>query len=80
VSQVEARIQEFQAKLNPMSTSFIYGSQGSNSANEEAQVRAALTRAEAELAEARRALAAANESLEGARQGRPPAASTPAPH
>jgi len=67
---VEGRIRDLGAKLNPMSTAFIYGASGSNSANEEAEVRSALTQAEAELAEARQALATANENLEGARRGR----------
>ena len=77
---LEARVRELGSKLNPMSTSFIYGAAGSNSASEELQVREALTQAEAELAEARQALAAANESLAGARQGRAPETSTPVPY
>lgn len=70
---VEQRIQELRAKLNPMSSSFIYGAYGSNSANEEAQVREQLSQAEAELDEARQAVAAANQSLQDFKQGRPPA-------
>ena len=71
LASVEARIQELSAKLNPMSASFIYGSQGSNSANEEAQVRAGLSQAEAQLLAARQAVAAANESIQDFRRRRP---------
>jgi hypothetical protein len=71
LASVEARIQELSAKLNPMSGSFIYGSQGSNSANEEAQVRAGLSQAEAQLLVARQAVAAANESIQDFRRRRP---------
>jgi hypothetical protein len=73
VSQVESRIQELGAKLNPMSGSYIYGATGSNSANEEAEVREQLGQAEAELAEARQAVAAANQALQEFQQGRSPA-------
>jgi len=72
VAQVEARIQELQAKLNPMSNSFIYGAFGSNSLTEEAEVRAALTQAEGELNAAREALAAAQRAHQDLRQGRLP--------
>ncbi len=71
VSQTESRIQELQAKLNPMSTLFIYGSRGSNSPAEEAAVREQLTQAETELTQARQDLAAANQALQSARRGRP---------
>jgi hypothetical protein len=70
VAELESRIQALQAKLNPMSSSFIYGSTGSNSANEEAQVRSELQQAESELGGARQALVEANQALEDARQGR----------
>jgi hypothetical protein len=76
VSQVEARIQELGAKLNPMSTSFIYGSQGSGSANEEAEVRAELSQAQGELTQARQELVAATQALQDVRQGRPPGGSS----
>jgi hypothetical protein len=71
VSTVEARIQELQAKLNPMSGSFIYGAFGSNSANEEAEVRSELRQLETDLADARQEVAAATEALARARRGRP---------
>ncbi len=75
VSQLESRIQELGAKLNPMSGSFIYGATGSNSANEEAEVRGQLRQAESELTEARQAVQTANQTLQEFRQGRsaPPA-------
>jgi len=75
VSQLESRIQELSAKLNPMSGSFIYGATGSNSANEEAEVREQLRQAESELTEARQAVQTANQTLQEFRQGRsaPPA-------
>lgn len=75
IQSLEARIRELGGRLNPMSTTFIYGATGSNSPAEEAQVRESLTQSEAELAEARQALAAANRSLEDARRGRPPSSS-----
>ena len=77
VEAVEARIRELSAKLNPMSTTFIYGATGSNNANEEAEVRQQLQETEAELREARGALAAANEALEDARRGRAPLGPNP---
>jgi len=76
LASVEARIQGLSAKLNPMSGSFIYGSQGSNSANEEVQVRAGLSQAEAQLLAARQALAAANESIQDFRRRRAPSPSS----
>ena len=78
VEQLETRIRSLGAKINPMSTSFIYGATGSNSATEEAQVRAGLGQAEAELTEARQSLNAANEALSDASRGRSSAA--PIPH
>jgi hypothetical protein len=77
VEEQEARIRMLGAKLNPMSTSFIYGATGSNSANEEAQVRAAMGQAEAELSAARKALSAANEALQDSRRGRSSTVPTP---
>jgi hypothetical protein len=72
VEAVEARMRELQGKLNPMSTTFIYGASGSNSANEEAEVRQQLREAESEMREARTALTAASQAMEDARQGRAP--------
>jgi len=70
VASLEARIKELGEKLNPMSGSFIYGATGSNSANEEAQVRDQLRQAEAELPEARQQLADATRALDEAAQNR----------
>jgi hypothetical protein len=72
VEAVEARMRELQGKLNPMSTTFIYGASGSNSANEEAEVRQQLQEAESEMREARVALTAASQAMEDARRGRAP--------
>ena len=72
VEAVEARIRQLSTKLNPMSTSFIYGSSGSNSANEELEVRQQLRDAEIELREARTALTAASQAMEDAQRGRAP--------
>ena len=73
VQGLEAQIQELGAKLNPMSPSFIYATSSGtagNLAGEEQRVRQALTQAEAQLVEARKALDQANESLDDARRGR----------
>ena len=72
VRALEARIQELGNKLNPMSGSFIYGPTGSNSPNEEAQVRAELTQTEAGLVRAREGVAQAQRALEDFRRGRTP--------
>jgi len=73
VAEIEKRIQDMRAKLNPMSGSFIYGATGSNSANEEAEVREQLNQAEAELNAARQAAVEANQALEDFKRGRPSA-------
>jgi hypothetical protein len=54
-----------------MSISYIYGSGGSNDANEEIRVREELRQAEGILQGARQALGDANKSLQDFRQGRP---------
>ena len=75
VESLEAQIRDLGARLNPMSTQFIYGATsgtGGNLQAEEMRVRSELTQAEAQLTEARKALAAASENLEDARQGRIP--------
>jgi uncharacterized protein YukE len=77
VEELEARVRTLGAKINPMSTSFIYGATGSNSANEEAQVREGLRQAERELGEARRTLNTANEALASAGRGQSPAPAEP---
>ncbi|HEX9188842.1 MAG TPA: hypothetical protein VGB87_17305 [Vicinamibacteria bacterium] len=66
VATLEARVRELGAKLNPMSTEFIYGSSGSGSAGEEAEVRAELQQTEVALGAARQELARATEALEDA--------------
>jgi hypothetical protein len=66
VTALEAQSRQLRDKLNPMSGSFIYGASGSNSANEEAQVREELNGIEADLAGARRELAQATQALEEA--------------
>jgi hypothetical protein len=66
VAEIEAQINALSAKLNPMSGSFIYGAQGSNSANEEAQVRAQLSQMEVALTQARREMAEASEAADRA--------------
>jgi F0F1-type ATP synthase membrane subunit b/b' len=71
VSGLEGRIKELGDKLNPMSGSFIYGATGSNSPQDEAQVRADLTQAESELVQARQELAAAQQALEDFRRRSP---------
>jgi hypothetical protein len=69
-SEIEQRIQDLRSKLNPMSGSFIYGASGSNSANEEAEVRDQLNQAEGELNAARQAVVTANQALQDFKQGR----------
>ena len=73
VSEIEQQIQNLRSKLNPMSGSFIYGASGSNSANEEAQVRDQLSRAEGELNAARQTVVEANQALADFKRGRPSA-------
>jgi len=73
VSEIEQRIQDLRSKLNPMSGSFIYGATGSNSANEEAEVREQLNQAEGELNAARQTAVAANQALADFKRGRPSA-------
>jgi DNA repair exonuclease SbcCD ATPase subunit len=70
LESLEAHIKELGDKLNPVSGSFIYGATGSNSANEEAQVRDEMRQAEAELPQARQRLAEATQALEEAAQNR----------
>ncbi len=71
VKSVEDRIRELSGKLNPMSLSYIYGSGGSNDANEELRVRDELRQAEAQLVAARQSVVTANRNLQDARAGRP---------
>ena len=77
VAATEARIRELSEKLNPMSIKFIYGAAASgDAAGEEARTRTALTQAEAQLLDARRALATANENLQDFRRRRSPSPSS----
>ncbi len=72
-AEIEGQVRVLSAKLNPMSGTFIYGSQGSNSANEEAQVRAQLNQLEGALTQARREVSEASEAADRASRGqRPP--------
>lgn len=71
VTSAEARVKELSDKLNPMSLSYIYGSGGSNDANEELRVRAELSQAERDLLAARQGVDVANQNLQAFRQGRP---------
>lgn len=70
VTSIEKQIQQANAKLNPMSTDYIYGSSGSNDANEELRVRQELSDLQQRLVQARQDLARANQALANARQGR----------
>jgi hypothetical protein len=73
VDGLEAQIRDMEARLNPMSTSYIYGASSGTAGNlqaEEMRVVQALNRARADLVEARKALSQANERLEDARRGR----------
>jgi hypothetical protein len=72
VKAAEGRVKELQAKLNPMSTTFIYGSGGSGDANEEQRVRGELRQAEDQLQAARQQVVQANQNLQDFRQGRAP--------
>jgi hypothetical protein len=74
VAQVEKRIQELQARLNPMSTTFIYGDfsgLGGDKVAEEAEVKAELAQAEVELNAARQAVVDATRARDAFRQARP---------
>ncbi len=73
VAEIESRIKELQAKLNPMSTTFIYGdfNVGGDKVAEEAAVKAELAQAEAQRGDARQAVAQASQAAqESFRQGR----------
>jgi hypothetical protein len=70
VTAIEKQIQQANGKLNPMSTDYIYGSSGSNDANEELRVRQELSDLQQRLVQARQDLARANQALANARQGR----------
>ncbi len=72
VAGLEAELQTLQAKLNPMSGSFIYGGTGSNDPAEEARVRSRLPVLEQELARARQTLAEARDAAERRGRERPP--------
>jgi chromosome segregation ATPase len=72
VASAEQRLKDLRDKLNPMSTSFIYGQANNvDQANEELRTRAEITEAEAQLAAAREALVKANQDYDDALQGRP---------
>jgi chromosome segregation ATPase len=72
VVAAEERIKELGNKLNPMSPSFIYGaSRTGDAAGEELRTREELRQTEAQLAQARDALARAEQVYEDVRLGRP---------
>jgi hypothetical protein len=71
VAAAEARVRELSGKLNPMSTTFIFGAGGSNDANEELRVRNELRQAEEQLSAARQAVVSASRNLQDFRAGRP---------
>jgi hypothetical protein len=74
VTELEGRIKELQAKLNPMSTTYIYGDfngLGGDKVAEETQVKSGLAQAEGELNTARQALVDATRAVQEVRQGRP---------
>lgn len=71
VTAAEGRIRELAARLNPMSTTYIYGAGGSNDANEELRIREELRQAESQLQATRQAVVDANRQLQDFRQGRP---------
>jgi len=70
VTQAETQVRSLAERLNPMSTSYIYGTGGSNDANEELRVRAELRQAETELQAARQSVVTATRQLEDFRLGR----------
>lgn len=73
VTAAEARVQELQDRLNPMSVNFVFGAATSgDQTGEAARVREELQQAEAQLGQARQALAQANQALEDFRMGRTP--------
>jgi hypothetical protein len=72
IAGIEARIKELQARLNPMSTTFVYGEfngVGTDKVAQEAEVKAELAQAQAELDSARQTLASATRALQEFRQG-----------
>jgi len=66
---LDARVRDLQAKLNPMSTTYIYGATGAV-AEDELRVRNELRDTEARLAAARQALETAKNELSEFRLGR----------
>jgi hypothetical protein len=74
VTDLEGRIKELQARLNPMSTTYVYGDfngLGGDKFAEENQVKADLAQAEGDLNTARQALVDATRAVQDFRQGRP---------
>ena len=69
VTHAQTRVQALGDKLNPMSTSYIYGAGGSNDANEELRVRDEMRQAERELEAARQKVVTANQNLAGSPAG-----------
>ena len=75
VQTLEATVEDLQQRLNPMSTTYVYGGTagpvGASQADEERRVRQELAAAERELEQAREAVTAAEAALAGARRQRP---------
>jgi flagellar biosynthesis chaperone FliJ len=74
VNALEASVEELQQRLNPMSTTYVYGGTGGpvggTQSSEEMRVRNQLAAAEQQLAQARQALSASESALDQARRGR----------
>jgi hypothetical protein len=84
VQALEARLEDLQQRLNPMSTTYVYGSTagpvGGTLADEEQRVRSQITAIERQLEQEREALSAAEAALQQAqRGGSPPPSSTGSP-
>ena len=72
VAAAEGRVKDLADKLNPMSPSFIYGAvQTGDAVGEEMRTREGLKQAEAQLAQAREGLVAANQAQERVSRGQP---------
>ena len=75
VRTLEATVEDLQQRLDPMSTTFVYGGTGGpvggSQADEERRVRQELTTAERQLEQAREAVTSAEEALARARRQGP---------
>ncbi|MCG6926727.1 MAG: hypothetical protein LJF30_15630 [Acidobacteria bacterium] len=75
VQTLEAQVEDLQQRLNPMSTTYVYGGTGgpvgATQADEERRVRRELAVAERQLAQAREAVTSAENALARARRAGP---------